>query len=211
MYVGKRMTKEVVSVSPGDSLKHANHLLKTNAIQHLPVVVGGNLVGIVSGADIRNSTLEESSVAENGEIIIRNRTVEEIMVKDVITVSPWDTIEDALLIFHAKRFGALPVVEGEKLVGIITKLDILTAFIDTLSIKELGVRIEVILGKESDHLKSLVHRIGELGLDVKSLVLSPFRDGYVAFIRISTIDVAAVKKGLRDSGFTVPELADFLG
>jgi acetoin utilization protein AcuB len=210
MFVAKRMTKEVVSVKPDDTLKHANHLLKINAIQHLPVVSGVNLVGILSGTDIRNSTLEVSSVGESGEMVIKNRTVEEIMVRDVITVSPWDTVEDALLIFHEKRFGALPVVEGKKLVGIITKVDILAAFIDTLSIEELGVRIEVILTKDRNELQRLIKKISEIDLEIKSLILSPFREGYVVFIRLSTIDVATVKKELREAGFTVPELSDFL-
>lgn len=210
MFVGKRMTAEVVTVKPDDTLKQANHLLKSHRIQHLPVVEGDTLVGIVSGTDIRNSTLEVTEVDHKGEMLVKNRTVEEIMIKDVITVSPWDTVEDALLIFHRRRFGALPVVEGKKLVGIITKVDVLASFIDTLSIEELGVRIEVILNREKNDFLSLIQKIHEMKLEIRSLILSPFRENYVAFIRLSTIDVARVKKELSDAGFHVPELSDFL-
>lgn len=210
MFVGKRMTKKVITVSAGDTLKQAGHLLHANRIQHLPVVEGDKLVGIISGADIRNSALIETSVDEKGEMVVKNRTVGEIMVQEVITLSPWDTIEDALLIFHQKRFGALPVVEGKTLVGIITKIDILATFIETLSVKELGVRIEVILEQDIKRFHSLIGRLAELNLDVISIILSPFGDRFVAFVRLSTIDVVTVKKELQDAGFTVLELSDFL-
>ncbi|MGZ6987991.1 MAG: CBS domain-containing protein, partial [Thermoanaerobaculia bacterium] len=113
--------------------------------------------------------------------------------------------------FHKRRLGALPVVEGKKLVGIITKADVLAAFCDTLKIEEAGVRIEVLLPREVGSLIQLVRTLGEARAEIRSLILSPSRNGFVAFVRLSTIDVAAVKKSLRDAGFTVPELSDFLG
>jgi acetoin utilization protein AcuB len=210
MFVGKRMTRNVITVSRGDTLKFASDLLHENRIHQLPVVEGGDLIGFVSGTDIRNSTFEAPTVSENGEMVVKNRTVEEIMTSEVITVSPWDTVEDALLIFHKKRLGALPVVEGKKLVGIITKADVLAAFCDTLRIEEPGVRIEVLLPREAASLIQLVRNLAEMKTEIRSLILSPLGKGFVAFIRLSTIDVAPVKKSLRDAGFTVPELSDFL-
>jgi acetoin utilization protein AcuB len=210
MFVGKRMTRNVITVSRGDTLKFASDLLHENRIHQLPVVEGGDLIGFVSGTDIRNSTFEAPTVSENGEMVVKNRTVEEIMTSEVITVSPWDTVEDALLIFHKKRLGALPVVEGKKLVGIITKADVLAAFCDTLRIEEPGVRIEVLLPREAASPIQLVRNLAEMKTEIRSLILSPLGEGFVAFIRLSTIDVAPVKKSLRDAGFTVPELSDFL-
>jgi acetoin utilization protein AcuB len=211
MFVGKRMTRKVITVSRGDTLEFASHLLHENRIHQLPVVEGGELIGFVSGTDIRNSTFEETMVTGTGKIVVKNKTIEEIMKREVITVSPWDTVEDALLIFHKRRLGALPVVEGKKLVGIITKADVLAAFCDTLRIEEAGVRIEVLLPREVGSLIQLVRKLGEVRAEIRSLILSPSRNGFVAFVRLSTIDVAAVKKSLRDAGFSVPELSDFLG
>ena len=200
MFVGKRMTRKVITVSREDTLKFASNLLHENRIHQLPVVEGVELVGFVSGTDIRNSTFEEPALSESGKVIVKKRTVEEVMTRDVITVSPWDTVEDALLIFHKKRLGAVPVVEGKKLVGIITKADVLAAFCDTLRIEEPGVRIEVLLPREAGSLIQLVRKLGELKTEIRSLILSPLREGFVAFVRISTIDVAAVKKSLKDAG-----------
>jgi acetoin utilization protein AcuB len=210
MFVGKRMTRDVFTVSRGDTLRFASDLLREHRIHQLPVVEGGELIGFVSGTDIRNSTFEETTVSGNGEIVVKNKTVEEIMTREVITVSPWDTVEDAVLIFHRKRLGALPVVEGKKLVGIITKADVLAAFCDTLKIEEAGVRIEVLLPPDVGSVVQLVRQLGEIEAEILSLILSPSRDGFVAFVRLATIDVGAVKKTLRDAGFSVPELSDFL-
>ena len=213
MFVGIRMTRNVLTVSPGDTLKFASNVLHENRIHQLPVVERGELVGFVSGTDIRNSTFETSTVTQLGKILVKNKTVGEIMTREVITVSPWDTVEDALLIFHKKRLGALPVVEGKRLVGIITKADVLAAFCDTLRIEEVGVRIEVLLPRDVGSFTSLiqlVRALGEIDLEIRSLILTPSPNGFVVFVRISTIDVAAVKRELRDRGFSVAELRDFL-
>ena len=211
MYVGRRMTREVIALSPEDTIRDANRILQENRIHHLPVVEGEELVGIVSDSDIRKWILREEKLHEGGTASRRTGSVEEIMTRDVITVSPGDTIEDALLILHRRRFGALPVVEGRKLVGIVTKADILAAFIDTLSIEGIGVRIEVILPQSANSLLRLIQKLAEMQVEIRSLVLSPFGQEFAAFLRIGTIDVATVKTRLRGYGFKVPELADFLG
>ena len=212
MYVGRRMTRKVIAMSPKDTVRDANRVLQENRIHHLPVVEGGELVGIVSDTDLRKWVLREEKINEGGKVTRRTGLLEEVMTRDVITMSPEDTIEDALLILHKNRFGALPVVEGRRLVGVITKADILAAFVDTLRIEGVGgVRIEVILPRDVSFLLRLIGKLEEMKVDIRSLVLSPFRGDFVAFLRIGTIDVANVKSGLRESGFTVPALEDFLG
>ncbi len=198
MYVGLRMTKKVITVAPGDTLALAAQRLSAHRIHRLPVVEGEKLVGILSDTDLRN-------------VAAGDRTVDEAMTRDVITLSPWDTVEDALLILQKKRLAALPVVEGRRLVGILSKADVLAALIETLDIEGIGVRVEVLLPKTPESVRKLVGTIGVLGIEIRSLVLAPFRDGYSAFLRLSTIDVPEVKARLREAGFTVPELKDFLG
>ncbi len=212
MYVGRRMTRKVIAMSPKATVRDANRVLQENRIHHLPVVEGGELVGIVSDTDLRKWVLREEKINEGGTVYRRTGLIEEIMTRDLITMSPEDTIEDALLILHERRFGALPVVEGRKLVGIITKADILAAFIDTLRIEGVGgVRIEVILPRDVTFLLRLIQTLGDMKIEIRSLVLSPFGEEFAAFLRIGTIDVATVKTRLREAGFQVPELADFLG
>ncbi len=203
MYVGRRMTRNVVTASPGDPLARAAALMREHRIHHLPVVAEGALAGIVTDTDIRNATVGDPPAAGR-------RTVGEIMTRDPVTVGAWDTVEDALLILHRRRFGALPVVEGKRLVGIISKTDVLAAFIETLDVEGVGVRLEVLLPGDATSLLRLVRAVGETGAELKSLVVSPFRGQFVAFIRLATIDVAAVRARLKAAGFAIPELSDFL-
>jgi acetoin utilization protein AcuB len=211
MFVGKRMTKRPITVTPEDLVARAGDLLKQNRIHHLPVTVDGDLVGIVTGSDLRNFAMELSASVAGGDVVVTRRTVGEIMTRDVVTVNPQDTLEDALLLLHRRRFGALPVVEGPKLAGIISKADILAAFIDTLRIGEVGVRIEVILPQSTQALGKLIETLGSMELEIKSLVLTPLQGRFAAFVRISTIDVASVRLRLQEAGFSVPDLAHFLG
>jgi acetoin utilization protein AcuB len=207
MFVGKRMTKKVITANPDDTLERAADLLAENRIHRLPVVREGKLVGIISDSDIRNAALRDSSRGAAG---VGGRSVGEIMTREVITVTPWDTVEDALLVLQKKRLGALPVIEGNRVVGVITKADILAALVETLDIEGIGARIEVLLPRDTASVRKLAGLIDERGIEVRSLVLAPHRDRFAAFLRVVTIDAPAVKAALTDAGFTVAELEDFL-
>jgi acetoin utilization protein AcuB len=206
MFVGKRMTKKVITAAPEDTLKQAADLLAGNRIHRLPVVRDDKLVGIVSDSDIRNAAVRDSSPGAAAATM----TVGEIMTREVITVTPWDTVEDALLVLQKKRLGALPVAEGSRVVGIITKADVLAALIETLDIEGIGVRIEVLLPRDATWVRKLVGLIADQEIEVRSLVLAPQRNRFAAFLRLVTIDAPAVKATLRNAGFTVAELEDFL-
>jgi acetoin utilization protein AcuB len=206
MFVGRRMKRDLVTVPPGATLEEAARLLKGNRIHHLPVVEGKRLLGIVTDTDLRNATLRGAAEEGGGA----PRTVGEVMTRDVVTLSPDDTIDDAMLILSRQRFGALPVVDGERLVGIVAKADILAAVLETLDIEGVGVRLEVILPRDMGEVTRLSATLRELPVEVRSLVLAPHgKDRYAAFVRVATIDVPGVRERLRGKGFTVAELSDF--
>jgi acetoin utilization protein AcuB len=115
-----------------------------------------------------------------------------------------------MLVLSRQRIGALPVVEGERLVGIVTKADILSALLTTLDIAGIGVRIEVVLRRDVKEVARLIGVLGDADVEVRSFVLAPHGpDGYAAFLRVATIDVASVRDRLREKGFAVGELSDF--
>jgi CBS domain-containing protein len=208
MFVGKRMKTDVITVSPSDTLDRASRLLREHRIHHLPVLDRERLAGIVTDTDIRNARLEEGRAGQSGAG--ESRRVGDIMTRGVITLSPHDTIEDAALILRRKRFEAIPVVEDRKLVGIIAKADVIAAFLDTLNIEGVGVRVEVVLAQDWPAVLRLLRTVGEMELELRSLVLSPRGGEFVAFLRVVTIDVATVKERLRAAGFRVPDVAEFL-
>jgi len=212
MFVGPRMKRNLVTVTPGATPEEAARLLKTHRIHHLPVVgEGGRLEGIVSDTDLRNATLDGTIGGPDGGDSGRPATVGEIMTRDVVTLSPGDTLDDAMLVLTHERIGALPVVEGGRLVGIVTKADILSALVSSLDIGGIGVRIEVVLPRDVKEVARLVALLGDLRAEVRSLVLAPHGPGeYAAFVRVATIDAGSLKGRLREAGFKVPEVAEFL-
>ncbi|OIP36274.1 MAG: hypothetical protein AUK27_02135 [Deltaproteobacteria bacterium CG2_30_66_27] len=212
MFVGPRMKRDLVTVTPGETLEKAARLLKAHRIHHLPVVgEGDRLAGIVSDTDLRNATLHKMFGGADRGDSGRPVTVGEIMTRNVVTLSPWDMIDDAMLILSRQRIGALPVVEGDRLVGIVTKADILSALLSTLDIEGVGVRIEVLLPRNLAEAARLAGALGGLKAEVRSLVLAPHGDdGYAAFVRVATIDVGSLKGRLREAGFKVPEVAEFM-
>ncbi len=212
MFVGPRMKRDLVTVTPGVTLEEAARLLKAHRIHHLPVVEEGNLLaGIVTDTDLRNATLDGMIGGADRGDSGRPVTVGEIMTRELVTLSPGDTLDDAMLVLSRQRIGALPVVEeGNRLVGIVTKADILSALLSTLDIEGLGVRIEVVLRRDVKEVARLIGVLGDARVEVRSLVLAPHgTDGYAAFIRVATIDVASVRDRLREKGFSVGELSDF--
>ncbi len=211
MFVGPRMKRDLVTVPRGATLEEAARLLKAHRIHHLPVVEEGDrLVGIISDTDLRNATLDGMFGGADRGDSGRPVTAGEIMTRDVRTLSPGDTLDDAMLVLSRERIGALPVVEGERLVGIVTKADILSALLSTLDIEGLGVRIEVVLRRDMNEAARLAAALAGLEVEVRSFVLAPHgADGYAAFVRVATIDVASVRDQLREKGFSVAELSDF--
>ena len=210
MFVGRRMKRDLVTVPPGATLEEAASLLKANRIHHLPVVEGERLLGIVTNTDLRNATLDGMFGGADRGDSGRPVTVGEIMTREVVTLSPGDTLDDAMLILSGQRIGALPVVEGGRLVGIVTKADILSALLSTLDIEGLGVRIEVVLPRDVKEVARMVAALADQDVEVRSLVLALHgADRYAVFIRVATIDVATVRDRLREKGFAVGELSDF--
>ena len=133
MQVAKRMKKELVRVSPSDSVRTAWGFLREHRIRHLPVVDQEKLIGIVTDRDIRlvfPSALTADSREQDPHDALQKVQVQEIMTKEVITVTPETSIGEAARLNLERRIGGLPVIQGGRLVGIITKTDILKAYVE---------------------------------------------------------------------------------
>jgi acetoin utilization protein AcuB len=125
--VSEWMTKKVMSVEVFDSIGLARRVMVKNRINQLPVLDAGKLVGIVTDRDIRDA-YPTSMVINRGKEIDRfadTFTVEEVMSFNVMTVQPDTPLEVAVNLLRRHRIGSLPVVENGKLVGIITRSDVL--------------------------------------------------------------------------------------
>lgn len=121
------MTKNVVKLNIQDDLTKAETLFKKHTIRHIPVVHGSKILGMLSYTDLLRISFVDS--IDEDEIIdatVYNMfTVEQVMARDLVTISPETTIKEAAEILAKKEFHALPVCEGELIVGIITTTDLI--------------------------------------------------------------------------------------
>jgi acetoin utilization protein AcuB len=131
-----RMSRPVHTVGPLDSIQHAREIMVTHRLNQLPVLVEGCLVGIVTDRDLRDafpSVFDSPSHSpSHGPATAtdpRNIRVEEVMTANVLTLHPHDSLIDAARLMRRERIGAVPIVDGKRVVGIIARSDVLDAFV----------------------------------------------------------------------------------
>lgn len=126
--VSKIMTKNVITLKLSDDLYKAERLFKKNHIRHIPVVEDEHIIGILSLSDLQRISFLDSY--DSDEIKIDNTiynmlSIEQLMVKNPIKVNSSITIKSVVEILSKNEFHALPVIENDILVGIVTTTDIL--------------------------------------------------------------------------------------
>jgi len=126
------MTREVVTLSLKDSLYSAEKRMKTNHIRHMPVIENEKLIGLISLSDLQRISFIDAYSKEGTEDtpVYNMLSIKDMMIKNPLTASPQTTILEVSKLLASKEFHSLPVVENEKLVGIITTTDLLHYFIE---------------------------------------------------------------------------------
>jgi acetoin utilization protein AcuB len=119
------MTPDPVYISPGTPLPQAQQMMMEHNVRRLPVVWQDKLVGILTYGDIREARPSDANTLSVYELnlLLDNLLVKAIMTANPIVISPDATIGEAAQLMLEHKFGGLPVVEGEKVVGIITETD----------------------------------------------------------------------------------------
>ena len=136
MRVREWMSPSPTTVGPETSVSEARELMRRKVIRHLLVTEGERLAGIITDRDIRLNLPSPATSLSVWEVnyLLAKLTVGDVMAKAVITVEPERPIEDAARLILEHRIGALPVVEDDRLVGILTETDLLRAFVYSLTV-----------------------------------------------------------------------------
>ena len=203
MFVQNHMTPRPRTVLPQTSVEAAARIMKETGFHQLLVVDGQhNLLGIVTDRDLRSATGYDPSA----HVDLR---VEEIMTHEAECIRQDALLEDALTVLCRRRFNALPVVCNRRVVGIITKQDILTAFHDLLGLDQPGSRVEVAIPNGTADIAVAMQALN--GDDKITAVLAARlrRDGDepVLYIRTRAVNPQPLERQLRSGGviLLVPE------
>jgi acetoin utilization protein AcuB len=198
------MKQQVLTLGPEASAFEALRLCRERRIRHIPVVKDERLVGIISDRDLRDASPplgDPDRVSTMKEI-----RLEDVMTREVITTHPEDTIVHAAREMYERKIESLPVVDEEKLLGIVTSSEVMRALIAVIGVHEPGhSRIAVQTLKPGD-LAEVSGIIQDRGVDIFSVLSSPGKvtshDRTLVF-QVATRDPSSVIQGLQEAGYEV--------
>ncbi len=131
--ISRIMTKELVTLSTQDDLVTAEKLFKSKNIRHIPIVEGDAILGMLSYTDLLRISFADA-VGEDEQsvdsMVYNLFALEQVMVKNVTSVSPETTIKEVAQFLSVREFHALPVIENGKLVGIVTTTDLINYLLE---------------------------------------------------------------------------------
>ncbi len=211
MFIEQSMTRKVVTIEKEASILKAEALMKENKIRHLPVVENGEkLIGIITDRDFKGAMPYEvfhapdSQEAKAAREKMGKLTVADIMSANLVTLSPADTIQDALLLIQKAKVGALPVVDEEgNLKGILSVRDLLRAFVNVLGLGTPGTLVGIIVDEKVGQMKKIVDAITEEGVSFGSILVARYWEAEkrAVFPYLLTNNTRRVKQKLTDLGF----------
>ena len=194
MLVQNRMTKNPETISPDEFLTTGLGKMHKGGFRRLPVVKDDKLIGIITDRDLR----------EHAGLLERTK-VSSAMTKDLMTVTPRATVEQATKLMLSHKISGLPVTDAGNLVGIITSSNILQAFLDMLGASEEGsFRVDFVLNEKHD-LAQAIETIAERGGEVLGVGThkDKWEDSRVCYLHLRGTDPGKFAVALETKGYTV--------
>jgi acetoin utilization protein AcuB len=209
MFVSNSMTAKVITITEDDTIFTARDRMADNQIRHLPVVADGDkLVGIISDRGIRSALPYDQYkgiASEQEQEKVAALKIKDVMTRQPKTISPLDTIQDALLKFQRDKVGAYPVVDDAgRLKGMISVRDLLRAFTNVLGIGEPGTLLCILVEEKVGQMKKIVDAITEENISFGSILVARYWEENMraVFPYLLTQNVGPVKRKLEKLGFT---------
>lgn len=207
MAVKDFMTRKVVYVSPDTTVAHTADMMREQGLRRLPVIENDRLVGVVTErtmAEASPSKVTSLSIYEMNYLLNKTK-IRDIMARDVVTVSPYASLEDAVYAMMKNQVGILPVVEAGQVFGVITEKDVFKAFLEVSGYGEEGIRVIITADDTVGTLAKIVDTISADNLNIKRTVVATRRSVKVAIeIQIDgKADVTDLREKLIKQGIQV--------
>lgn len=208
MFVGERMSKDLITAPPEMKIAEARDIMVSNNIRHLPVIdEQGKMLGIVSDRDMRDAMPSQLLQKPDYEITlgkIMDYPISDIMTRDPMCARVYYTIQDTLLMMRQKKVGAIPVIDEEGVLkGILSVRDLLRAFVNVMGIEEPGTLLCILSEDKQGQMKKVIDVITEEGHSLGSVLVSRTLESSkkAIFPYVLTNNVINVKKRLIEIGF----------
>ena len=204
------MTKKVIYVSPTTKVAKAADIMKEQGIHRLPVIENDKLVGLVTAGTIEKaspSVVTSLSVYEMN-YLLNKTTVGEVMIREVLTISKYASLEDAVYRMRQNNIGVLPVVDQDQISGVITDKDVFGAFLKIAGYGEAGVRVRLLMPDVMGSLAKIADLLAEKSLDVRSIVQINTENKKTAIEMqlMGELSPEEIERALVAAGFEVDEI-----
>ncbi|MFZ1758795.1 MAG: CBS domain-containing protein [Streptococcus suis] len=210
MSVKDFMTRKVVYISPDTTIAHAADLMREQDLHRLPVIENDKLVGLVTEGTIAEASPSKATSLSIYEMnyLLNKTKVKDVMIKDVITVSAYASLEDATYLMYKNKVGILPVVDNDQLYGVITDRDIFAAFLQVSGYGEEGVRARFIVDNKAGELEKIIRLVSDKEYNIVSTVQIATKSGKVVIeVQIEgKVNLEEVRSLFEDAGIEVDSL-----
>ena len=212
MAVKDFMTKRVVYVSPETTVAAATDIMRDKGLRRLPVIEHDKLVGLITEGTIAEASPSKATSLSIYEMnyLLNKTKVGDIMIKNVLTVSKYASLEDAIYTRLQNKVGVLPVVDNDQISGIITDKDVFRAFLEISGYGQAGIRIGLEVLDTPRILEKIANLISSENLNIERTIVAPKTD---TVLRVELqvegdVEPEYLKKVFVEAGFTVVEIAE---
>lgn len=213
MYVTRHMSSPPATIMPDTPIAAIRDILNSNNFRHLPVVnEDGHLIGMVTDRDLR-SAYPSSVLAEEDlrkcSAKVSEQPASAIMSQDLVSLSAFSTLDDALYLLDRSKVGALPVIDADKrVIGVFSIRDLIKAYKNLFG---LGERGSALVAVEDDGLPKpltrLVRTLEEHSIRFTRLIRTRTDENSnapgIIYLRVHTFNMTAVHKALENAGFAI--------
>lgn len=211
MAVRDFMTRKVIYISPDTTIAHAADLMREQDIHRLPVIEHDKLVGLVTEGTIAEASPSKATTLSIYEMnyLLNKTKVKDVMIRDVITVSQFASLEDAVYLMFKHKVGILPVMDNGQMSGVITDRDVFKAFLKVSGYGEDGVRVRCLVEDRAGILGTVLQVISDLGYNVANTVQIDTNPGQ-AIIEVQIegkVDEATLKEKLQEAAIEVENIS----
>jgi len=205
MLVKDRMTTNPVTVNPNTVVSEALRAMRQNNVRRMPVLDRKDrLVGIISEKDLLYASPSPATSLNVYEIgyLLSKLKIKEIMAKDIITVTEDAPLEEAARIMIDNAVSGLPVMQGDKVVGIITETDIFKTLVEMMGGRDAGIRVTLQVLDQPGSLRDIAGAIASIGGDIVTLGTFYSEDGSrgTLVIKVCGVEKSALIEALEPIG-----------
>ena len=185
-------------------------MMREQKLHRLPVIENDQLVGLVTEGTIAEASPSKATSLSIYEMnyLLNKTKVGDVMIRDVVTISQFASLEDATYLMLKNKIGILPVVDNEQLYGVITDRDIFKAFLEVSGYGEEGVRLRFVTENKVGVLEQIIRLLVEENLNISNTVNIPRKDGKVVIeVQLAgNIDTALLKKKFEEHAIELAEI-----